>query len=445
MTTDSGIVRVVVLNYNGGDDTLRCFDHLVATEWPAEQLQLICVDNGSTDGSVERLRSAHPGVEIRAQDRNTGFPANNLALRDLEQIRYVALINNDAFVEPGWLNPLVDALDDDPGLGAACPKLLLAARFAEVHVRAPVLVSEGDGGRQLSIQLRGCAVDGVDVWRDLHVASGGWGRESSTLGTFEWIGPNTVLRIPVPDEGSGDSPMVALRIDAIEACEIVVDGTRITVRPGPSTLVFPASSEPVDVVNNVGSVVFTDGCGADRGWLERDLGQFDDPIEVFAWCGGGVLLRPAYLADVGLFDESFFLYYEDTDLSWRGQARGWRYRTAPASVIRHVHAASSGEGSEVFAFHVERNRLLMLVKNAPARLALRQSLLHLRATASYLLRDVVRPPMRRQRPRITIVRRRIRAYAGFLRLVPATLVERRVLRSRRLVADRRLEPWFVSR
>jgi GT2 family glycosyltransferase len=239
--------------------------------------------------------------------------------------------------------------------------------------------------------------------------------------------------------------MVALRIDAIEACEIVIDGTPITVRPGPSTLVFPASSEPVDVVNNVGSVVFTDGCGADRGWLERDLGQFDDPVEVFAWCGGGVLLRPAYLADVGLFDESFFLYYEDTDLSWRGQARGWRYRTAPASVIRHVHAASSGEGSEVFAFHVERNRLLMLVKNAPARLALRQSLLHLRATASYLLRDVVRPPMRRQRPRVTIVRRRIRAYVGFLRLVPATLVERRVLRSRRLVADRRLEPWFVSR
>ena len=445
MKTDSGIVRVVVLNFNGGDDTLRCFDHLAATVWPAENLQLICVDNGSTDGSVDRLRAAHPGVEIRAQDRNTGFPANNLALRDLERIRYVALINNDAFVEPGWLIPLVDALDDDPGLGAACPKLLLATRFAEVHVRAPVLVSEGDGGRQLSIQLRGCAVDGVDVWRDLHVASGGWGRESSTLGTFEWIGPNTVLRVPVIDAGSGASPMVALRIDATEACEITIDGTPMAVRSGPSTLVFPASSEPVDVVNNVGSVVFTDGCGADRGWLQRDLGQFDDPVEVFAWCGGGVLLRPTYLADVGLFDESFFLYYEDTDLSWRGQARGWRYRTAPSSVIRHVHAASSGEGSEVFAFHVERNRLLMLVKNAPARVALRQSLLHLRATASYLRRDVLRPPLHRQRPRITIVRRRIRAYLGFLRLMPATLSERRVLRSRRLVTDHRLEPWFVAR
>ena len=50
---------------------------------------------------------------------------------------------------------------------------------------------------------------------------------------------------------------------------------------------------------------------------------------MFAWCGGGVLLRPRYLADVGLFDERFFLYYEDTDLSWRGRSRGWRYRYVP--------------------------------------------------------------------------------------------------------------------
>ncbi len=445
MIASSDVVRVVVLNFNGGDDTLRCFDHLVATEWPADALQLICVDNGSTDGSIDRLRDAYPQVEVRAQLRNTGFPANNLAMRDLDGVRYVALVNNDAFVEPDWLAPLVTVLDDDPGLGAACPKLLLAPKFVEVPIEGPVLVSEGIGGRSLSIQLRGCAVDGIDVWRDLHVASGGWGRETSTLGTFEWIGPSSIVRVPIPEPTDGDPPMVTLRIDATEACELLIDGRPTPVRSGASSVVFHAPAGRVDVVNNVGSVVFTDGCGADRGWLERDLGQFDDPAEVFAWCGGGVLLRPAYLADVGLFDETFFLYYEDTDLSWRGQARGWRYRTVPSSVIRHVHAASSGEGSEVFAFHVERNRLMMLVKNAPARVALRQSILHLRATASYLVRDVLRPLMHGRRPRPTIVRRRLRAYAGFLAELPATLASRRHLRSRRLVTDRRLEPWFVTR
>ena len=60
------------------------------------------------------------------------------------------------------------------------------------------------------------------------------------------------------------------------------------------------------------------------------------------------------------------MYYEDTDLAWRGRARGWRYRYVPDAVLRHVHAATSVEGSPLFQHYVERNRLLMLTKNAPA-------------------------------------------------------------------------------
>ena len=63
---------------------------------------------------------------------------------------------------------------------------------------------------------------------------------------------------------------------------------------------------------------------------------------MFAWCGGAVLLRRRYLDDVGLFDERFFLYYEDTDLSWRGRLRGWRYVYVPGAVVRHHHAPVVG-------------------------------------------------------------------------------------------------------
>ena len=441
----AGRIRVVVLNYNGGSDTLRCFEHLRATRWPSELLELICVDNGSTDGSVEALSAAFPEVEVRTLGANTGFPANNAALRDLDGVRYVALVNNDAFVEPDWLAPLVETLDRDPGLGAASPKLLLAPRFAEVSISGPVLFSEGPGRRDLSISLWGCTVDGHDVWRDLHIASGGWGRESAPNGTFDWIGPEATLRVPAPEDSAGSDPSVQLTVEARRACEIRIDGSRFDIPTGRSTVTFPCPASRVDVINGVGSIVFEDGCGADRGWLQRDEGQFDDPVEVFSWCGGGVLLRPAYLADVGLFDESFFLYYEDTDLSWRGQARGWRYRTAPSSVIRHVHAASSGSDSEVFAFHVERNRLLLLTKNAPAGLAIAQALLHLRATASYVRRDIIIALLRRRRPNLTQVRRRTVAFGGFLTMLPRTIVTRRRLRSLVLVPDRQLEPWFVPR
>ena len=139
---------------------------------------------------------------------------------------------------------------------------------------------------------------------------------------------------------------------------------RAGLAPGAASAARPSTSSRTS-----GSVIIEGGYGADRGFLEPDAGQYDAPAEVFAWCGGSVLLRPAYLADVGLFDDDFFLYYEDTDLSWRGRSRGWRYRYVPDARARHVHAASTGEGSPVFQHYVERNRLLMLVKNAPPRLA----------------------------------------------------------------------------
>ena len=196
-------------------------------------------------------------------------------------------------------------------------------------------------------------------------------------------------------------------------------------------------------MQNAGSMVLTDGAGADRGFLQRDDGRWDAPAEVFAWCGGSVLLRADYVEQTGAFDERFFLYYEDTDWSWRGRAQGWRYRYVPRAVMRHKHAASSGEGSPVFAHHVERNRLLMLVKDAPARLALTQVVRFVLVTASYARRDVLGPVRRGHRPNTTTVRRRIGSFVDFLGLAPAMLRDRRELRRRQVVPDRELTAWLV--
>ena len=187
----------------------------------------------------------------------------------------------------------------------------------------------------------------------------------------------------------------------------------------------PVGGETYDVINNAGSRLIEGGWGADRGFLERDAGQYDEPRDVFAWCGAGVLFRPAYLLDAGLFDERFFMYYEDTDLSWRGQTKGWRYRYVPDAILRHLHAATSVEGSAMFNHYVERNRLLMLAKNAPPRYAADAVWRYVRATASYARRDVIRPLLRARRPSIVIVRARLKSLAGFARLLPAIAGERR--------------------
>ena len=200
-----------------------------------------------------------------------------------------------------------------------------------------------------------------------------------------------------------------------------VDAVTAVVGDEPVWLDVGLGGDAFHVINNVGSNIYPNGFGGDRGFLERDEGQYDEPVEVFAWCGGAVLLSKAYLDDVGLFDERLFLYYEDTDLSWRGRLRGWRYVYVPTSQVDHRHAASSGVGSKVFRYYTERNRPLMLVKNAPAGLALQEGVGMVRRALAWCLRDLVLRPLTLRMPVRTEALHQWMLLRGYVRLLPAML------------------------
>lgn len=443
-------VRAVVLNYNGGRHVVDCVAALRATAWPAGDLEIVVVDNASSDGSDGEIRERFPDVEIRPTGANLGFPANNVAMADLGDVDFVALVNNDAFVDPGWLGPLIDALHADEGLGAACPRILFAPRFLDLTLISPTFRPGTGDGRDLGVRLSGIEVAGEDLWRDAQRVEGFWGQEhgSGDEERFEWTGERAVVRVPVPDGVVGPTSVVLrLRLAAEGAKTVTVSGgsepVEVAVGVTPTWVEVTVSGEPYDVVNNVGSLLIEGGYGADRGFLQQDEGQFDEPAEVFAWCGGGVLLRKRYLEEVGLFDERFFLYYEDTDLAWRGRSRGWRYGYVPESRFRHIHAASSGEGSALFQHFVERNRLLMLVKNAPFGLAAGAVGRYVLITASYARRDVVSPMLRAHRPNTVLLRRRTKSFLAFLRLLPAMLVARFRNRRQQVVDDAELVGWAV--
>jgi len=441
-------VRLIVLNWNGAAHLARCLDALCALDWPADRLDLVVVDNASTDGS-DRLVGAYPRIRLLRNDHNGGFVANNLALRDLEGVEYVGLVNADSFVEPGWLAAMVAGIEADEGLGAVSARMVFADRFLEVTIESPTFSPPGPDPRELGVMVSGVRVDGVDRWRDTQVADGAWGPEHRPDGTtFQWTSDRATVRIPV-----GDGERLPGKVELALAAE---SPKTVTVRSGDATAsvavvrgrawhTVPACGPAVDVINNVGSVIIEGGYGADRGFLEVDDGQYDAPAEVFAWCGGSVLMRPAYLADVGVFDEGFFLYYEDTDLSWRGRSRGWRYRYVPEACARHIHAASTGEGSPVFQHFVERNRLLMLVKNAPAPMAARAVWRYGLTTLSYARRDIVAPLFGGHRPRPTTVWRRARSFVDFLRRLPAALDDRSRIRRSATVHDGELLAWQVRR
>jgi GT2 family glycosyltransferase len=440
-------VRAVVLNYNGGQHVLDCIEALTHTDWPADRFEIVMLDNASSDGSEKAVAERFGSVRVQPTGANLGFPANNLAMRDLDGIDYVALVNNDAFVEPGWLAPLVEVLQADTGLGAACPKILFAPRFVEIIIESPTFNPPGDG-RDLGVRIHEVAADGHSTFGLTQFIAGCWGVEHTQQGPFRWTSGRAVLRVPAGEAGSNFG-FTNLRLAAESTKEVVVRcgsyELHVKVGPTPVDVDVPHWQPTFDVINNAGSILIDDGSGADRAFLEVDDGRFDDPVDVFNWCGGGVLLRPEYLADAGLFDERFFLYYEDTDLSWRGQALGWRYRYVPTSVLRHLHSASSGEGSNVFAYHVERNRLLLLAKNAPWRLAVGQSWRYVLSTASYARRDVLGPLRHRRRPPLRLLLNRVRSYVGFLRLLPAMLVDRRAMARRRTRSHREVARAFVRR
>jgi len=121
-----------------------------------------------------------------------------------------------------------------------------------------------------------------------------------------------------------------------------------------------------NVIDNVGHLLYIDGLSRGRGRLEVDRGQYDRPEEVIGASGCAVLLRRAMLADVGLFDEDFFAYCEDTDLALRARLAGWTCRYVPAAVVYHKYSAFWGEYSPRKAFFVERNRVWTAVKCLPA-------------------------------------------------------------------------------
>jgi len=440
-------VRVVVVNFNGGDLTLRCLCSVLQTDWPADRLEVVMVDNSPTDGVAARVRADLPAVRVIDPGSNLGFAGGaNLGLSGLDGVDHVALLNNDAQVSPAWLAPLVDALEADPAVGAASPKILFSDHFVDVGLSCATTVRDWGDQRPLGVRLSGAIVDGRDAWGRLQLVSGFWGVEHDpgAEGAFEWTGAEAHLRAPVgPDGHPGHCE---LRLAADEARTVVVrsGGQRTELHVGREPQWYPVAveGEPYDVVNNAGSVLLGDGHGADRGYYERDEGQFDEGEEVFAWCGAAVLVSGRYLEAVGLFEDRFFLYYEDVDLSWRGRAEGWTYRYVPASVVRHVHSASSVEGSRLFQHYDGRNRLLTLTRNAPASLALREAGRHLLVTGSYARRDVLWPLMQRRPASVETVRRRAAASGAYLRLLPEALVARRRLGRRGRLSTAALSRWM---
>ena len=177
----------------------------------------------------------------------------------------------------------------------------------------------------------------------------------------------------------------------------------------------------------------------DRGQLRPDDGRYDSQTVIFGACGAAAFYRRAMLEDIAVngqyFDEALFAYYEDADLAWRAQLRGWRALYVPAAVALHARGwgdtlrkgGTTGAGPRLAL----RNRYLLLFKNAAWRTILAR-------LPGMQLRDLPRLAyMLIFRPAALL------ALVDIPRMLPAMLRKRKIIRARQTVPDAALLAWFT--
>jgi len=377
----SPLVSVVTVNFNGERYLRGLLSSLARQTYP--RMEILLVDNGSTDGSIPLVEREFPDVRVVHAGRNLGFAGgNNLGIREARGA-YVALINNDTLPDADWLLHLVETAQTSGRIGAVGSKILFARPFLPLGLEvAPA--ADGTGGKPGAPRVFVSERSGVQdcSYGKRGFASGFSSPERRDSETGCWSDGHSVLYLPaeslsrpgdivlrVHGEQAGPPCRLKASIGGLAIGEVEVASGwldwRLFVDPG------IARRNGFDLINNAASFLEPDGTAGDRGIFEPDRGQFDAIEEVTSLCGCSMLLSRAAIEETGAFDEDFFMYFEDTELSWRLRKAEYRLVYQPESVVRHFHASTSVEWSPLFNFLVARNRILMLLKHARLHHAVR--------------------------------------------------------------------------
>jgi len=446
-------VGVVIVNYRTLDQTCRAVASVLDSDLPAGQREVVVVDNASEDGSADALRARFGGdATILVSPRNLGFGGgNNLAIAQLET-DYVMLLNSDAHLADRRVLPhLLTAAEADREQGAPIaawvPRILFTQRQVTVVLDVPPQFTDLEA--RVDGRVLGIAVFGVDLADEssfpleVRFDAGFHPSEEVEGRCYRWTGPTGVVRVTLPSghtEGrlvlrvlghpEGPTPLeVRIAGRRVVATVPPLDGDLATVRRPHRIVVAFGPGDLNDVINSTGTFLVTGNHGFDRGFGRVDVGQFHRSDRVFGFCGAAALLRRDLLAQLGGFDERFFLYYEDTDLSWRLQHAGYEARYVPEAMVRHeLSVSTGGQRTETFWFHVIRNRLLMLAKNArPVAVVL--------ALGGFLLTLVRQAPTLGTPEGRDTVRLHLRILGSLVRELPRALLARRRIRGRSVLGS----------
>ena len=344
-------VRVVIVNWR----TPLLTERAARSLWPQLRAgdELVVVDNASAsadphDNSLTHLRylgaelgSAGPARFGLVQSRrNGGFGYGvNLGARNLRQDALV-LLNSDAYALEGFVDALTAPLGHDL-VEATTARLLLEGRWRLV----------GDGAEPASPQAPS-AVEPASP-------------QSSSPQPPGAVGPNA------PSRAESADPQSPGAVEAqTEPTTGAAHSTGSAQLRGLDGGIWVSDPSGVELINSTGNVVDACGNGHDRSWLAPAKQEHDSP-EVFGICGGACAISARAWRQLGGMRQDLFMYYEDTDFSYRLRRAGYRVQYVRQAQARHAHAASSDSASAAFTTWNTRNRLRVATRYAPASVAAR--------------------------------------------------------------------------
>jgi hypothetical protein len=247
-------VSIIVSNFNGKHLLYDCLSSLLKLNYPKSKFEIILVDNGSTDGSVEYIKECYPDVKLCVNHKNLGYAeGNNVGIRQANG-DYIFLLNNDTAVDPNCLLELVHVAETDPNIAACQPKVLSFYNRKE-------------------FDYAGAAGGLMDIY---------------------------------------GYPLARGRI---------------------------------------------------FHHIEEDHGQYDNCQDIFWASGVAMLIKHSVLDEVGLLDDMFFLYHEETDLAWRMHLRGYRVIFVSTAMLFHKGSQTIRKTSYWRWYFLHRNNIIMLLKN----------------------------------------------------------------------------------
>lgn len=128
-----------------------------------------------------------------------------------------------------------------------------------------------------------------------------------------------------------------------------------------------AGTRKPPIIDTTGHIVYRSRWVVDRGQGEPDRGQYDSSTRIFGVCGAAPMLSRAMLEDIKIddefFDEDFFAYFEDYDLSWRARLVGWGFGFVPGAIAHHLRGGSQGKSAARILAYNHVNRLFVMLKN----------------------------------------------------------------------------------